>query len=107
MQGYFLKLLGNNRSHMYAEGSGPGFNNGYTSAGPPLPLPSAARSSPRGLAAGSGLQQEGSSSSVGGASAARGEGSGRHTPSSSMGQDDSMKGYGHWFDHAGLVASHR
>lgn len=77
MQGYFLKLLGNYRSHIYPDGCGPvvvpgggmGGGVGGTSPHPP-PSPH----------------------------------SGRSTPGP---RDDAISGSGYWFDQAGLVAQHR
>lgn len=36
-----------------------------------------------------------------------GPASGRKTPAGGVAHDDTMKGHGYWFDHTGLVASHR
>jgi hypothetical protein len=113
MQGYFLKLLGGYRSHIYADGTGPGSAAEaaaaaaaaavYGSSGTLL-SPRGTRS-PRSTGTFSGQQQQQGRSRPG---SARGDGgSGRHTPSSSMGQDEALKGHGFWFDHSGMVASHR
>ncbi|KAF6256297.1 AEX-3 domain-containing protein [Scenedesmus sp. NREL 46B-D3] len=112
MQGYFLKLLGGYRSHIYADGSGPGSAAEAAAAAAaaasgstaPWRSPRSMRS-PRGTGTvGSHQQQQGRSRH----GSARGDGgSGPHTPSSSMGQDEALRGHGFWFDHSGMVASHR
>lgn len=103
MQGYFLKLLGGYRSHIYADGSGPAAAVPHSSADP-LMSPRSTRS-PR--TTGSYNQQQQGRPGSAPSSARSDGGSGRHTPSSSMGQDDALKGDGFWFDHSGMVAVHR
>jgi hypothetical protein len=107
MQGYFLKLLGGYRSHVYADGTGPGSAAAAAAAAAnssagPLMSPRSTRS-PRTTGSHSQQGRPGSTPN-----SARSEGgSGRHTPSSSMGQDDALRGQGFWFDHSGMVAVHR
>jgi hypothetical protein len=112
MQGYFLKLLGSYRSHIYADGTGPGSAAEAAAAAAAVASGSSgtllsprSTRSPRATGTFSSQQQQQSRSRPG---SARGDGgSGRHTPSSSMGQDEALKGHGFWLDHSGMVASHR
>lgn len=103
MQGYFLKLIGQYRSHVYPEGVLPSYL---------LHSPSSMhQSSSTGSLSNLGGRQEsfkglsGIPSPRNGQPSPRDGGpSGRQTP---IGHDDTMKGHGYWFDHPGLVMSHR
>jgi hypothetical protein len=130
MHGYFLKLLGNYRSHVYPEGTGPGFvppaPPAYGSPAPPAPnsrSPGHQRSqsasplhggpSSNALAALATDSKQGSwnMGSFAGAASAATNGSRRQSRASSSNvgpvADEGMKAHGFWFDHAGVVAAHR
>lgn len=134
MHGYFLKLLGSYRSHIYPEGTGTGFIPaglgptlpGTSTSGPASRQPGHQRSrsasplhggpSSNSLAA---FAVDSSSRFSLRAAAASQPGSGGGNAASSRRQsrassstvgpvaDEGMKAHGFWFDHAGLVATHR
>jgi hypothetical protein len=136
MHGYFLKLLGNYRSHIYLEGTGPGFTPSQPT-GPLLnglsQLPPNGRGIPGHQRSQSASTMHGSSSNnaLAAFAAAAGGQDSRQSPrsttshggagsvsssrrqsrasSSNIGPavDEGMRAHGHWFDHSGLVASHR
>jgi hypothetical protein len=131
MNGYFLKLLGSYRSHIYPEGTGPGF----TAAGPLGSTLPGSSSTADPASRQPGHQRSHSTSPLhGGPSSnslvAFAADSSRLSPraagasqpgsvpssrrqsrasSSTVGPvaDEGMKAHGFWFDHAGLVATHR
>jgi hypothetical protein len=123
MHGYFLKLLGSYRSHIYPEGAGPGF----APAGPPAysspAAPPATSRSPGHQRSRSALPLHGApSSSALAALAADSKQGPRNVVSSPSGSrrqsrassssvgpvaDEGMKAHGFCFDHAGLVAAHK
>lgn len=88
MQGYFLKLLGSYRSFIY-KSEGPALSR--TSHNPASGAPS----------------PHGGTTASGGASGGRGSSLARQSVQSRAPDNDAIKGSGYWFDHAGLVASHR
>lgn len=140
MHGYFLKLLGSYRSHIYAGGTGPGFTP-PAGLGSTLPAGTSSTADSPASRQQPGHQRSRSASPLNGgpssnslaafaadssssrlslrAAAASQPGSGGGSATSSRRQsrassstvvpvaDEGMKAHGFWFDHAGLVATHR
>lgn len=121
MHGYFLKLLGNYRTHVYPEGSGPSFTAQPASSPSPNGMPHHQRSrsaspmqgggnSSNALAAFAAAAVDKGPASHGGAASSGGSSRRQSRASSSNvgpAPDEGMKGHGYWFDHSSLVAAHR
>lgn len=118
MQGYFLKLLGTYSSFMYAHGvsptpaalQSPG-SSSNASMPPRSPSPHLGRRSSNVGSTGSLVASNEAVTGAAAASVCRPHSAGATGMArSSYGvpqRDESLSGHGYWFDHAGLVASHR